>query len=128
MDLIRILLFNICSLQIFIAVIIAMSHYYPDNNWILKSIRNNNIRPDPHWWQIYIYSTYLTVATLQTVGFGDMIQSNYLEALTFIPLVFFGYFAFVYNVSEVASIISNLRNIDAERDEDTAVFKRMVKK
>lgn len=42
--------------------------------------------------------------------------------------MFFGYFAFVYNVSEVASIISNLRNIDAERDEDTAVFKRMVKK
>lgn len=70
---------------------------------------------------------YWAVATLTTIGYGDLTPANYFEVIFVSIMMLVGTAVLSYNLSEIASVISNLRKVDKRRKEQTMVFKRMAK-
>jgi hypothetical protein len=112
-DLLKILFFNIWSIQIFVAIMTSMVHFDPYYNWIQKAIRGGNLIDNPPWYVVYIYAIYWTITTLASLGYGDFTENNILECIMMAMIVFIGYLFFAYNVSEVANIITKLGKINA---------------
>lgn len=95
----------------------AISYWDLGENWIDKAINNGNMAPDLTWWQIYFYSMYWAITTLATVGYGDLTPNNYFEVAFVGLIMLFGTAILSYNLSEIGSVISNLRSIDQRRKE-----------
>jgi hypothetical protein len=112
-DLMKILFFNIWSIQIFVAIMTSMVHYDPYYNWIQKAIRGKNLISNPPWYVIYIYAIYWTITTLASLGYGDFTENNILECIMMTLIVFVGYIFFAYNVSAVSNILANLGKLTA---------------
>ena len=60
-----------------------------------------------------------------TVGFGDLSANNHLEAMVLIFIETFSCITLAYNVSNVGTLISNLRSSNAEKQKRLKTFHRM---
>jgi len=61
-----------------------------------------------------------------TIGFGDLVASNYQEAACLIFIETFSCIMIAYNVSCVHSIISNIRLLDQQSHKKFKVFKKLT--
>jgi len=61
-----------------------------------------------------------------TIGFGDLVATNYQEATCVSFIETFSCLMIAYNVSCVGSIISNIRSIDQQRCKNFKVFKKLT--
>jgi hypothetical protein len=119
-------MFNIFFAQFVSSIMMAISYWDTSNNWITKAINNGNMAAGLAWWQVYFYSMYWAITTLTTIGYGDLTPANYFEVAFVGLLMLFGTAVLSYNISEISSVISNLRSIDKRRKEEMVIFKRMA--
>jgi len=61
-----------------------------------------------------------------TIGFGDLVATNYQEAACLIFIETFSCIMIAYNVSCVGSIISNIRFLDQQRCRKFKIFKKLT--
>jgi hypothetical protein len=119
-------MFNIFFAQFVSSIMMAISYWDTSNNWITKAINNGNMAAGLAWWQVYFYSMYWAITTLTTIDYGDLTPANYFEVAFVGLLMLFGTAVLSYNISEISSVISNLRSIDKRRKEEMVIFKRMA--
>ena len=67
--------------------------------------------------KIYTVSLYWSVATITTVGYGDISGTNNLERLFCSMVMIFGVFAFSLANGSVTSIIQNIDSNNAKMEE-----------
>lgn len=73
---IKVFLFNFCCAHVIAIILAAMKNINPNQNWMItKGIDN------APWYEQYIWSCYWANIIMFTVGFGDIVATNYQEAL-----------------------------------------------
>ena len=60
-----------------------------------------------------------------TVGFGDIVASNYQEAMCLVFIQTFSCMAFAYNINCIGGIIQQIRAKDAERSQKSKIFSKL---
>ena len=60
-----------------------------------------------------------------TVGFGDIVASNYQEAIFLVFIQTFSCMAFAYNINCIGGIIQHIRAKDAERCQKSKIFSKL---
>jgi hypothetical protein len=63
-----------------------------------------------------------------TVGFGDIVATNYQEALCLVFIETFSCMALAYNINCVGSLISNIRAQDLEKSKKYKIFRSLAQK
>jgi len=118
--LVRLLLANFYFSHLIATALIAMSLLH-DYNWMVKfQIQNED------WFVKYYYSFYWSAAIVVTVGFGDITVANFDEAMIVAIIVLIGCMLLSFNISQVGTIISNLRSADSDLRNELAVLKRLA--
>lgn len=60
---------------------------------------------------------YWAITTLTTIGYGDLTPANFFEVIFVSIMMLVGTAVLSFNLSEIGSVISNLRRIDKRRKE-----------
>lgn len=79
------------------------------------------------WWVKYFYGTYWSVSIMSTVGFGDVVSSNIVEAIVLSFIILFGCLILSYNIAQVGSIFNNLVESPNQVKAQLSVLKRLAK-
>jgi hypothetical protein len=105
-------------------------------NWIYT-----NDQQDNGDFQLYISAFYFTVATIVTVGYGDISPANTLERCYVVILMLIGVVSFSFTTGALSSIISSydssqaklkekmatLRDINSEYSLNSELFKKLIR-
>ena len=85
-------------------------NYYP--NWIVK----NNLESN-NFIDLYITSIYFMIATLTTVGYGDISTYNIWEKIFGLIMLLIGILGYSYAVSSLSNYIKNIdaKNLEYEK-------------
>jgi hypothetical protein len=78
-------------------------------------------------WGLYWTSFYFTIATITTVGFGDLRADNFAERCLCIIIMIIGVISFSYATGSLSSILQNYDQANAKLQERTAVLNRIYK-
>ena len=86
-------------------------NYYP--NWIVK----NNLESNNNFLDLYITSIYFMIATLTTVGYGDISTYNIWEKIFGLIMLLIGILGYSYAVSSLSNYIKNIdaKNLEYEK-------------
>ena len=106
-SLIKIAIFNVLFAHFLSSILLAMTAIDVHNNWMTLA----GIAHEP-WEVIYYFSFYWATTIMMTVGFGDFLPHTAEEALTTAFIEIFSVIILAYNISEIGSIISRIRNMD----------------
>ena len=60
-----------------------------------------------------------------TVGFGDIVATNYKEAICLVYIQTFSCMAFAYNINCIGGFIQQIRARDAERSQKSKIFSKL---
>ena len=92
-SLIKTLIFNFAFAHIICILLNAMARLSPGANWMIaKGIENSP------WLEKYSWSYYWANTIMLTVGFGDIVATNYKEAICLVFIQTFSCMAFAYNI------------------------------
>lgn len=83
--------------------------YFDTDNWISKGGLT-----DVGDIELYISGLYLTITTVVTVGFGDVIFQSMIEKFAAIILMLVGNFTFSMMQGHFNSILSTIDNVESE--------------
>jgi len=108
----KVLLFNLFFVQFISTLLIAVTYFDSELNWIHKAITAGHMRADLSWWQQYFYALYWAIVTMATIGFGDLTPANYLETAVLCILMLVGTTVLSFNISSIGSIVESLRKVD----------------
>jgi hypothetical protein len=117
----KILLFNFILAHIVATILMGISHFEPDSNWITKY----GIDGDP-WYVLYSIALYWGAIIVTTVGFGDISCGNWREAIVVSILVIFTSMILGFNITEFNNIFSQFRASSYKVSHNTVIFKRMI--
>lgn len=78
------------------------------------------------WYERYVWSYYWGTTIMLTVGFGDIVPSNYEEAICVIFIETVSCIVLAYNVSCVGTLIKNIRDQDVEKSRKFKIFKKLT--
>jgi fatty-acid desaturase len=113
--------FNFCYAHIIALFLAGMSRINPGDNWMSsKGI------DDQEWFEQYVWSYYWANTIMLTVGFGDLVASNYQEAICLIFIETFSCIMMAYNINCVGGIIANIRYQDQQRSKKFKIFKKLT--
>jgi Ion channel len=73
-----------------------------------------------------VWSFYWANNIMLTVGFGDIVASNYQEAICLIFIETFSCIIMAYNINCVGSIISSIRAENQQRSKKFKIFKKLT--
>ena len=79
------------------------------DSWISKSVKIH-----ANWEELYISSIYFSLATMITVGYGDISPQNKSEAVWCIIGMLFGSMLFGYMMNKVGEILKNMNKRKSE--------------
>lgn len=80
-----------------------------DNWWIRRGI-------DTEMWYVkYVWGYYWGINIMLTVGFGDLVATNWQEALCLIFIEMISCIIFSYNINCVGNLINNLKLQQVEK-------------
>lgn len=74
----------------------------------------HNLLEEP-WYVRYIFGYYWAINIMLTVGFGDLVATNWKEALCLIFIETFSCIIFSYNINCVGNLINSLRLQQVEK-------------
>jgi len=77
--------------------------------------------------KIYVASMYFILATLTTVGYGDIAATNLIERILCIVIMSFGVFVFSFSIGSLSSVITSIDNNMANFKEKQKILKIMKK-
>lgn len=63
---------------------------------------------------------------MATVGFGDIVVNNYVEAACLTVIILVGCLILSYNIAQVGNIINNLKQMPEEVKHQLSVLKRLA--
>ncbi len=72
-SLIKLFLFNFCFAHILALALRFMADINANDNWMMKK----SLESAP-WYEVYIWSYYWAINIMLTVGFGDLVATNYI--------------------------------------------------
>lgn len=122
-SLVKVFLFNFCFAHMLAIALLAMSNLSQNDNWIV----NKHLISRP-WYERYIWSYYWGTTIMLTIGFGDIVPSNWQEALCMVFIETISCIVLAYNISCVGTLISNIRSQDVEKSKNLKIFKKLADK
>ena len=64
-----------------------------------------NISDHSKWYHCYVFSIYWSLTTMITVGYGDIIPTNFMETVITIGAMIYGCGFFAYSINSIGTII-----------------------
>ena len=122
-SIIKVFLFNFFYAHFLALVLSLISQINVKQSWIMQK----NLLDAP-WYQIYIWAYYWAVNMMLTVGFGDIVASNHIEALCLIFVQTLSCIVLAYNINCVGSLISGIRQQDLEKCKKYKIFRSLALK
>ena len=92
--------------------------YYP--NWIVK----NNLASN-NFIDLYITSIYFMIATLTTVGYGDISTYNIFEKIFGLIMLLIGILGYSYAVTSLSNYIKNIDDKNLEYQKKCEIFEEI---
>lgn len=98
---------NFLVAHIIAIILLLMSEFNSETNWLIKA--KVDLCP---WYQQYIWAYYWAVTTMLSIGYGDIVVSNYIEAICMIFVETFSCIILAYTINNVGNLLNNLRSKD----------------
>ncbi|MCB0370085.1 MAG: hypothetical protein KDD45_11835 [Bdellovibrionales bacterium] len=122
-SLVKVVLFNFCFAHILAIFLSAMARLNLGSNWqIAKGLAGAG------WFPKYVWSYYWGVNIMLTVGFGDLVATNYEEAMCLVFIEIVSVMCLAYNINWVGTLISNIRAQDIEKGKNFKTFRQLSDK
>lgn len=114
-------MFNFCFAHVLAISLSILPVLSKESNWMtVKRIESES------WFVKYIWSYYWGTTIMLTVGFGDIVPTNYKEALCLIFIETFSCIALAYNINRVGNLINNIRQQDHDKSKKFKIFKKLT--
>lgn len=117
----KLLLANFFVVHLMATLLVGLTLIENEPNWMDRY----GIYDSP-WWVKYIYSLYWSASIVATVGFGDIIIYNYIEAAVMTFIILIGCIILSYNIAEVGNIINQLARTPNEVKHQLSVLRRLA--
>ena len=109
-------LFNLISNEL-------IKNNYSSSSWLVES----NLIDKP-WTEKYFNAFYWAIATLTTVGYGDIVPRNNVEKLFCIVVMLIGSGIFAYNINKLSNIFGDISKNEREYLQNLKVLNQMMKR
>lgn len=115
-----VLIVNFMFAHVISLVLNGMAMINPEQNWwYLKNCQ------DDMWYVKYVYGVYWASNIMLTVGFGDIVATNWYEGLSLVFIEMISCIVLSYNISCLGGLITNLRKNNQEKNNNVRLFNRM---
>ena len=122
-ELVKVFIFNYAFAHIVGLVLVMIADAQPGNNWL----KNYGFAGLP-WFEKYIWAYYWAINIMFTVGFGDISAVTSTEAAAMIFIETMSCIVLAYNISNVGSIIKEIKSYDEDKERNIKTFARMKEK
>lgn len=116
------LVINFTFAHILSILLNGMADLNVGQNWLMR--KGLEMAP---WTERYVWGYYWGTTIMLTVGFGDLVATNWQEALCLIFIEMISCISLAYNINCVGNLISNLRQQSKEKTQNIKTFQLMAK-